>query len=541
MLSYLHQLVFSLFRRPQLDADLDEELRSHIARHADDLERSGLPRPEAERQARIAFGSHEKAKEQCREQLPAFWLETLYADIRFGLRMLRKKPAFTAIVILTLALGIGANTAIFSVVNGLFLHPSGVVHPDRVAVQRVRYGKLGLKSIAVSAPDFEQLRNSTDLFQSAAMEMGSDFNFNTGDYPERLQGAQVSWQWFDVFGARPILGRVFTREEDQPKANQVVVLAYPAWRRFFSGDPNVIGRTIRLNQQDFRVIGVMPEGFGWPSPDIDLWVPLGLAQTEFAIDNTFNESYLAVARLQPGVSFAQARAYMQVLSQRVIDNPASTFAKNSQWGTFVVPLTTFIFGDLQTPIMILSAAVAFVLLIACANIAGLLLSTSAGRAKELAVRAALGGSRARLMAQMLSESLVLGFFGIVFGLLLARAGIRLLQLIAPASLAAGSLGFPLDGYVLTFTVVIGLLAVLLAYVQVRPRRCSPRIRALQHRWPLPSALSFLLGCWRACPRSASSCRQWPSLAEPRAYPSDRSRFSAARRDHCGPRPPRNSI
>jgi predicted permease len=460
MLSYLRQLFSFLFRRTQLDSELDEELRSHISRHADDLERSGLSRAEAERQARIAFGSHEKAKEQCREQQAGFWLETFWSDIRFGSRMLRKNPTFSAVVILTLALGIGANTAIFSVVNGLFLHPSGVIHPDRVAVQRVRYGKLGLKSIAVSAPDFALLRDSTNLFQSAALEVGSDFNFNTGDYPERLQGAQVSWQWFDVFGARPMLGRVFTREEDQPKANQVVVLAYPAWRRVFAGDPNVIGRTIRLNQQDFRVIGVMPEGFAWPSPEIDLWAPLALAPSEFSIDNTFNETYLAVARLQPGVSFAQARAYMQVLSQRVIDNPASTFAKTSQWGTFLVPLTTFIFGDLQTPIMILSAAVAFVLLIVCANIAGLLLSRSAGRAKELAVRAALGGSRARLMTQMLSESLVVGFFGIVFGLVLARGGIQLLQLIAPASLVAGSLDFPLDGYVLTFTVVTGLLAVL---------------------------------------------------------------------------------
>ena len=461
MLSYLRQLFSSLFHRAHLDADLDEELRAHIARHADDLERSGLSRAQAERQARIAFGSHEKAKEQCREQLPAFWLETLWSDLRFGLRMLRKNPAFATIVILTLALGIGVNTAIFSVVNTLFLHPPGVNHPDRVVVQRARYGKLGLKSIAVSAPDFAQLRDSTNIFQSAALEATSDFNFSAGEYPERLRGAQVSWQWFDVFGAQPLLGRVFTRDEDQPKANQVVLLAYPAWHRWFGGDPNIVGRTVRLNQQDFRVIGVMPQGFGWPNPDTDLWTPLGLAQADFAIDNTFNEYYFAVARLQPGVSFAQASAYMQVLSQRVIDNPASSYAKVSQWGMFLVPLTSSVFGDLQTPILILSAAVAFVLLIACANIAGLLLAKSAGRAKELAVRAALGGSRKRLITQMLTESLVLGLFGIAAGLFLARAGIRLLLLVAPETLATGSLGFPLDGYVLTFTVAIGFLAVLI--------------------------------------------------------------------------------
>ena len=461
LIAYLLSLISSLFRREQLDSELNEEFLAHIQRHADDLERSGLPRLEAECQARIAFGSPEKTKENCREQRPAAWLDTFWHDVTYGLRMLRKNPGFTFVAILTLALGIGANTAIFSVVNGLFLHPPGVTQPDHVVVQRVRYGKLGLKSIVVSAPDFAQLRDSRNIFQSAALESGSDFNYSTGVFPERLRGAQVSWQWFDVFGARPILGRLFTREEDQPNANHQVILSYPAWRRWFDGDPNIVGRSIRLNQQDFRVIGVMAQGFAWPNSDIDLWAPLGLAQSEFAIDNTFNEDYLAVARLHPGVSFAQANAYMKVLSQRVIDNPVSTYAKDSRWGVFLVPLTTFVFGDLQTPVLILSGAVCFVLLIACANIAGLLLAKAAGRSKEHAIRAALGASRTRLMAQALSENVVLGLLGIAAGLLLARIGIRLLLLAAPANLETSALAFPLDRYVLTFTVMIGFLAVLI--------------------------------------------------------------------------------
>lgn len=461
LFAYLRSLASSLFHRQQFDRELNEELLAHIQRRADDLERSGLPRHEAERQARIAFGSPVKAAETCREQRPAFWLETVVQDVRYGWRQLRRSPGFAAVAILTLALGIGANTAIFSVVNGLFLHPPGVTQPDRVVVQRVRYGKLGLKSIAVSAPDFVQLRDSNNIFQYAALEAPSDFNYTTGSFPERLRGAQVSWQWFDVFGAQPILGRLFTREEDQPSANREVVLAYPAWRRWFGGDPTIVGRTIRLNQQDFRIIGVMPQGFAWPNPETDLWAPLGLAQGEFAIDNTFNESYLAVARLQPGVSFAQASAYTNVLSHRVIDNPVSNYAKDSQWGMFLVPLTTFVFGDLRTPILILSAAVAFVLLIACSNIAGLLLARAAGRSKELAIRAALGGSRARLIVQMLSENIVLGLLGIAAGLLLARVGIRLFLLAAPTNLDAGALAFSLDAYVLTFTVLIGFLAVLI--------------------------------------------------------------------------------
>jgi len=387
-------------------------------------------------------------------------MDTLLQDIRYGMRALVKSPAFAAVAILTLALGIGANTAIFSVVNTLFLHPPGVVQPDRVVVQRAYYNKLGLKNIVVSIPDYAQVRDSKNIFATAAASTVGSFNYTGGDFPERLRGALVTWQWFDVFGVKPIVGRVFTQAEDQPNANREVILSYGTWQRWFGSDPSAVGRTIQLDQEPYRIVGVMPANFHWPSPQIDLWAPLGLDSKAFAVDNTFNENYLSVARLKPGVSFSQANTYMQVLTQRVFDNPATKFAKDAEWGMFLMPLTSYVFGNLTTPIMILTGAVAFVLLIACANIAGLLLAKAAGRSKELAVRAALGASRARLMTQALCENLGLGILGILAGLIVAQFGLKALLFAAPKEMATG-LTFSLDGYVLGFTVIAGLVAVLI--------------------------------------------------------------------------------
>ena len=352
--------------------------------------------------------------------------------LRITCRTLAKSPAFSLTAIAALALGIGANTAIFSVVNQVLLNPGGVSNPERIASLRVRYDKLALKSIPVSVPDFSDVHKSTQLFESGAVLAQGVYNYTGSGMPERLQGSSVSLQWFDVFGAKPRLGRLFQPEEDQPNANQVVVLSFAAWKRLFGQDPSVLGRTIELNQTPYHIVGVMGPEFRWPA-DADLWVPLGLAADDYNTGNRFNEGYTAMVRLKPGVKFEQASAYMQILNNRVRNDGTryGGYAKDSDWGMFLVPFTDFIAGDTKTPMLVLLASVGFVLLIACSNIAGLMLARASGRAREIAVRAALGASRWNLIRQTLAESLVLSSAGAVIGLALSFAGVRGLLALSP--------------------------------------------------------------------------------------------------------------
>jgi predicted permease len=393
-------------------------------------------------------------------------MSALLQDLRFGFRMLAKNPGFTAVAVLTLALGIGANAVIFSVINGLFLHPAGIADPAHLFAIRVKYTKLNLPSIVISAPDFADVRNSRQIFSSTAASNEEGLNYLAPEGPERLMAAKVTWEWFNVFGVRPLVGRVFQPEEDQPNANQVAVLAYATWQRLFGGDPSIVGKSIQLNHQDYRVVGVMGSDFDWPRR-ADVWVPLGLAPSEFAPDNYFNENFFVVARARPNISPAKAEAFIHVLTNRLIAaHPESTYARDSGWGMFAILFTEYGAGDLRTPMLILLGAVGFVLLIACSNIGGLILARASARTREFAIRVALGAQKRDLLRQALTESFLLTAGGALLGIVGAYQGLGILLKLAPGRLPP-PLFIGIDGHVLLFAVALSLLtAIFLGIVPI---------------------------------------------------------------------------
>lgn len=381
-------------------------------------------------------------------------------ELRFALRYLLKSPGFALAAVITLAFGIGANVAVFSVMNAVLLNPTGIPHPDGLVALRAKYTAMAdLGNISVSAPDFQDSLESTKVFQSAAAMQQGSFNYSAeNSRPERLVGARVTSAWFDVFQAKPLLGRTFRPEDDVPGASNSVVLSYQLWKQRFGGDPSMVGRKLDLNGQSFEVIGVMSPDFNWPN-QAQLWSPLAQPPARYHDPNfRFNENLFAVARLQPGISLEQANAVEDSLSQAV--KAKVGFAQKAGWGMFAVPLREFISGNLRKPLSILLAAVMLVLLIACANIAGLQLARASDRQHENSVRVALGASRARLMIQPLTESLLIAIFGLAFGVLFAWLVMPSLLLLAPDAIGR-NIDVHLNVGIMLFASAICVLAVLL--------------------------------------------------------------------------------
>jgi predicted permease len=376
-------------------------------------------------------------------------------------RRLSKQPGFLLTTILTLALAIGANTAIFSVIEAVLMHPSGVDAPARLAVMRTRYARLNLDFPVVSVPDYADAASLTGQVESAALGQAAAYNVDHDGTVEHFDGARVSWQWFQVFGAKPILGRTFIPEEDHPHANQAAVLSYGLWQSVFGGDRNVIGRTLILDQTPYRIVGVMRSDFDWPRGTA-IWTPIGLPPEAFAANNRFNESYHAVIRLRPNVTVAELNAGLaaKVREQNLRDKG---FGQIGGWGMAAVPLTEFAAGPLRQPLYVLFGVVVLVLLIASANVAGLFLARTSSRSREFAIRSALGASTGRLLGQLLSETLLLAGAATVLGIFLGPLLGNALLWMVPHSLAQGYTVNTSWG-ILLFTAGIGLFTSLICGV-----------------------------------------------------------------------------
>jgi predicted permease len=404
-------------------------------------------------------------------------MSAVLQHVRYAFRQLSNSRGFAITAVLTLALGIGANVAVFSVMNAVLLNPSGIPNPDRMLTLRAHYGTPAeLGNISMSPPDFADGASATQLLSStAAMTVNNLSYLAEGRTPERLVNAAVSWQFFDAFLAKPMLGRVFLPEEDVPDANRAVVLSYATWKKRFGGDPNIVGRRIILNQRSTEVVGVMGPEFGWPN-QADVWTPLALPPARLHDPQSrYNEYMFVVARMRPDVRIEQVNAYLAMKARENADSEGQdSYAKSSGWGMFAMPLVDFIAGDLRKPLSVLLGAVVLVLLIACANIAGLQLARASDRQRETSIRIALGAGRLQLLTQAFTESAVLAVLGVTLGLIIARITIPLLLMLAPQNLVR-NLGVQINTAVLLYVIAAGVICAILCGV-------APAFQMTHIRW-----------------------------------------------------------
>jgi putative ABC transport system permease protein len=465
----------NLFRKDAVEQETDQELRFHLEREIARHVANGMAPEEARRAAMLEFGGVEQYKEDCREARGVNRIESLLADLRYGLRTLRKSPGFTVVSVLTLALGIGANTAIFSMVNALLLHPYNFRNLDSlVRVWEDRGIDEGYDARDIAPADAEDLRSTTGAFEGMTTYSFQAFGLGTEGDVQPIFGCRVSANFFDVLAVTPAAGRFFSAAEEQPGADQVAILSHGSWQRRFGGDPQLLGKTITLNSRVYTIVGIMPKDFDYPVP-VELWVPLALTPAERA-DRT-QLSLNALARLKPGVSVTQASAVLASFSHRLALEYPKTNAGRS---TTLLQLRKELYMFTLPLFLLLQAAAGFVLLLACANLANLVFARMIGRQREIALRAALGAGRGRLGQLFLSETLLYSFAAGLVAIASSFASVRALRTSIPVGWTRwvpGWDGIRVDGNVLALTIVAALsvglflgMATLLYTSRVEPNK-----------------------------------------------------------------------
>jgi putative ABC transport system permease protein len=448
--SFLRNILLSR----HVEADLDQEILSHLEMLTEENIRAGMPLKEARRAARIELGGIEQVKEQVRGERVGNWLNSAMFDFRHGLRQLRKNPGFTTVAVLTLALGIGANTAIFSVVNGVLIRGLPYKDPERL-VLLWSIGRDGDNRDQLSFTDLDDYRSENHVFENVVAFGDWSATFTGASDAARIPGMLVADGYFSLMHAKPLLGREFLPEEQIDGKDQVIILTYGLWQRRFGGDPQVVGKQVSLSGKPYTIVGVMPKDFPMlPSTLVD-----GPAQYYRPVAERHNDKerlsrhLRAIARLKPGASVRQAQSDLQLINKRLAEQFPDDY---STAGVRVVSLRDDIAGALRPALLVLSGAIGFLLLIACANVSNLQLSRGVRRQKEFALRRALGAGRARLVQQVLTESVLLALCGGLLGVVLAIWGVNIIVAIG-TKVIPQLLGVSLDGRVLLFAGGLSLL------------------------------------------------------------------------------------